>query len=268
MAEKKEVTYSYSQFSTFNSCREKYKIIYVDGVRKSHESIEAFMGSCVHEVLEWIYLQENRNKPYFTFDEICRVYDEIWVKNWHDDIFIASMGETKDLYYSLGKRCLSNSYSDFGPHFDEPVKDTELTLTFTTDENYKIKGVIDRLDELKPGKYEIHDYKTGKRMKSARAAKKDLQLGIYQMAVEENFPDVKEVRLSWHFIRHGKLVTVTQLGKDIDKLRAKVDKEIKKIISAKENDDFYPTETLLCHWCYLWEECSAKFGNNPARRAK
>ena len=56
--------------------------------------------------------------------------------------------------------------------------------------------------------------------------------------------------------------------KDNDKLRAKVDEEIKKIISAKENDDFYPTETLLCHWCFLWEECSAKIGNNPARRAK
>ena len=47
------------------------------------------MGSCVHEVLEWVYLPENRNKPYFTFDELCRAYDEIWVKNWHDDIFIA-----------------------------------------------------------------------------------------------------------------------------------------------------------------------------------
>ncbi len=268
MAEKKSITFSYSQFSAFNSCREKYKIIYIDGIRKPHVSIEAFMGICVHKVLEWIYLPENQDKPYFTFDELCRVYDEVWVDSWHDDIYIASLGETKDLYYSIGKRCLSNYYSEFGPHFVESVKNTELELVYTTDENFKVKGVIDRLDEIKPGKFEIHDYKTGKRMKTARAAKKDLQLGIYQLAVEQNYAEVEDVRVNWHFVRHGKLVSASNVEKDLNKLRSRIDQEIKEINNAREENNFYPTETLLCHWCYLWEECSAKTGSNPARKAK
>ena len=61
MISKKESlnTFSYSQLSTFKSCPQQYKIIYLDGVRKINESIEAFMGKRVHEVLEWLYSKEN-----------------------------------------------------------------------------------------------------------------------------------------------------------------------------------------------------------------
>ena len=46
------------------------------------------MGKCVHNTLEWLYLPINRNHPYLTFDKICREYDDIWIKNWHDKIYI------------------------------------------------------------------------------------------------------------------------------------------------------------------------------------
>ena len=54
--------FSYSQLNTFNTCPQQYKIIYMDGIRKEDESIEAFMGKRVHEVLEWLYNEENREK--------------------------------------------------------------------------------------------------------------------------------------------------------------------------------------------------------------
>ena len=76
---KEKYYFSYSQLSTFKSCRELYKIIYIDGVRKEDESIEAFMGKCVHSVLEWLYQKENVLKPYITFDSICQKYDDIWI---------------------------------------------------------------------------------------------------------------------------------------------------------------------------------------------
>ena len=264
----KENIYSYSQISTFKNCREKYKIIYLDGIKKNQVSIEAFMGISVHQVLEWIYLPKNRKIKYFTFDDICCKYDEIWIKNWHSNIFIVSKGESKDLYYSIGKRCLSNYYSDYGPHFNEPVKDTELDLTFTLGDGYKIRGIIDRVDQPSPGKYQIHDYKTGKRIKSFRAAKMDIQLAIYQLAVEENLPEVKEINLNWHFVRHGKLLTINHDREDLKKLRKTIEKEIQNIKSARLSNNFYPTETLLCYWCYFWEECSAKVGKNPALRVE
>ena len=31
---------------------------------------------------------------------------------------------------------------------------------------------------------------------------------------------------------------------------------------------FFPKESILCHWCYFWDECSFKTSSNPARLAK
>ena len=57
---KKRNTFSYSQLNTFSTCPQKYKIIYLDGIRKMDESIEAFVGKRVHGVLEWLY---NKSLP-------------------------------------------------------------------------------------------------------------------------------------------------------------------------------------------------------------
>ena len=35
----------------------------------------------------------------------------------------------------------------------------------------------------------------------------------------------------------------------------------------EDENNFLPKESILCHWCYLWEECTAKIGPNPVRRA-
>ena len=37
--------------------------------------------------------------------------------------------------------------------------------------------------------------------------------------------------------------------------------------NIQDGDSFFPKESILCHWCYYWDECSAKFINNPARKA-
>ena len=34
-----------------------------------------------------------------------------------------------------------------------------------------------------------------------------------------------------------------------------------------DENNFIPKESLLCNWCYLWEECTAKVGPNPVKRA-
>ena len=96
--------FSYSQLSTYKVCPQQYKIIYLDGIRKYDESIEAFMGKRVHEVLDWLYSIDNLNRPYFTFDSLCQQYDERWIENWHDNIYIAdNIGLIYVLDFNTGK---------------------------------------------------------------------------------------------------------------------------------------------------------------------
>jgi hypothetical protein len=43
---------------------------------------------------------------------------------------------------------------------------------------------------------------------------------------------------------------------------------VDKIIDCMEDkNNFLPKESILCNWCYLWEECTAKVGPNPVKRA-
>lgn len=259
--------FSYSQVNTFKTCPQQYKIVYLDGVRKGYDSIEAFMGKRVHGVLEWLYNEENQKKPYLTFDRLCQAYDEIWLDNWHENIFIADFKRTTDYYYTIGKRCLSNYYSRYGPTFDQPVEGVEIELEFSI-ENHAFRGIIDRLDQPEPGKWVVHDYKTGKHAKTERQALNDLQLALYQMAVEQNFGQVNEISLTWHFLRKGNEVTVRHTREQLEKLKRKLLQLVEKIRDMKgDANNFLPKESMLCNWCYLWEECSAKIGPNPVKRA-
>ncbi|MAG20116.1 hypothetical protein CL618_01655 [archaeon] len=47
--------YSHSRLGTFQQCKYKYKLNYIDRIKTDLESIEAFMGKLVHETLEKLY---------------------------------------------------------------------------------------------------------------------------------------------------------------------------------------------------------------------
>jgi len=229
-------TFSYSQLNTFKTCPQQYKIIYLDGLRKEHESIEAFMGKRVHEVLEWLYSKENQGKPYITFDRLCQTYDDQWRAHWHKNIHIADSRNYTDYYYSIGKRCLSNYYGRYGPTFDQMVEDTEVKLTFSIGD-HTFRGVIDRLDHIGPGKWIVHDYKTSKRQKTQRQAMNDIQLALYQIAVEQNFGQVNDISLNWHFLRMGSEVTVVHTSEQLEKLREKSIRMVDKIINCIDDEN-------------------------------
>ena len=261
-------TFSYSQLNTFKTCPQQYRIIYIDGIRKEDESIEAFMGKRVHEVLEWLYNAENREMPYITFDRLCQKYDDQWLAHWHNNIHIADIKNKTDFYYSIGKRCLSNYYGHYGPNFEQIVKNTELALHFKVGD-HTFRGVIDRLDHTGTGEWIVHDYKTTKHQKSQKQAMNDIQLALYQIAVEQNFDQVKDISLTWHFLRMGTEITISHKQEQLAKLKNKIIKMADKLIDYLDDENnFIPKESVLCNWCYLWEECTAKVGPNPVRRAE
>ncbi len=258
--------YSYSQINTYNSCPEQYKLSYIDRIRKADESVEAFMGNRVHEVLEWVF--KERKSKFTTFDKLTAKYDELWLNAWHDKIYIADPRVNTDHLYTIGLRCLGNFCTTYGPLFDAPVYATELKLEFEV-EGYKFRGILDRVDKTLDEELIITDYKTSKRAKGERAAKSDMQLGLYYIAAQQNFGDITQISIGWDFLRHNKRVQIQPEEISIERIKKQVVRRIQKIESnINEGHSFFPKESILCHWCYYWKECSAKSISNPARSAR
>jgi len=198
-----------------------------------------------------------------------------------------------NFFYSIGKECLSNYYKDFYP-FDQSVFGRELELTFSVNEYdknnepkfdkatekcikeakpikvYPFKGIIDRIDKPYEQKWEIHDYKTGKRAKNYSQLKNNFQLALYQIGVKQNFKDVGEVNLIWHSLRHNTNITISHTDKQLYKIEKKIVaiiNRIKKQITNLEQFKAKPdhNKSTICNWCSVWDECSAKSGlPNPS----
>ena len=75
--------YSISRLSSFKQCRLQYKFRYIDKLPSEVESIEAFMGSRVHEALQQFYglVKIGTIKPQEWLEQ---KYEELWQNKAHD----------------------------------------------------------------------------------------------------------------------------------------------------------------------------------------
>jgi len=256
--------FSHSSLETYKKCPAQFKIRYIDIVHKSDESIEAFMGKRVHEALEYLYNEVLDGRiPYF--DHVVESYRSIWKDNWHNKIGIARKENTSEFYKYLGEDCIARYYRKYSP-FAEPIVGNEIELNFilNNDEKYQIKGIIDRLDHDGYGNWEIHDYKSGKRAFTQNQADKDNQLALYQIGLIAKDNDIKSVKLVWHFLQHGFEVQSVRNKKQLSDLSNSIIHQIDNIRSKISSGGEFPAKkSILCNWCYYWEECPAQSGSNP-----
>ncbi|MDO8628081.1 MAG: PD-(D/E)XK nuclease family protein, partial [Candidatus Diapherotrites archaeon] len=155
--------YSHSRLSSFEQCPQKFKFAYIDGLERDEETIEAFMGSRVHETLEKLY-QDLRFQKLNSLEELLGFYNSEWEKNWNENVKIVRADYSKENFREMGQKYLSGYYETHKP-FDasKTIALEERVLVSISDGSgtiHKLQGYIDRLAYLGNGFYEIHDYKT------------------------------------------------------------------------------------------------------------
>jgi putative RecB family exonuclease len=246
-------TYSHSRLSSFEKCRLQYKYRYIDRIRKEVQGIEAFMGNRVHEALEKLYrdLQMER-KP--SLEELTSLYHRNWENLHSEKIRIVKTEYGPEHYRKVGERCIVDFYKTYDPFQDGMTLGLEEKLGIPLDAGgkYRMEGYVDRIVRVGAGTFEVHDYKTGGFLPSAEEIKNDRQLPLYQLGVQEKFPDARDVRLVWHYLAFNQEMRSARSPDALEGMKARTLELIQRIEATRE---FPPTESALCRWCEYQEIC-------------
>lgn len=246
--------YSHSRLSTFEQCPLKYKLRYIDKIKPEIEkTIEAHLGTAVHDTLEWIYnsVKENPEKSP-SLDEIIHYYIKMWQKDLTEDVLIVKKQFTQKDYLNKGIQFLADYYQRHYPFKDGTIE-CEKEITIHLDEDTQIRGFIDRLVyDIEKGHYEIHDYKTANTLPTQEKMDADRQLALYSIAIKEMYGKDKEVVLIWHYLAYDHKIISRRTEEQLEKLK----EETKKLIEdIRQTRVFLPNKSILCEWCEYKSIC-------------
>lgn len=248
--------FSHSRLGCFEKCPRQFHYRYVERRPAPFESIEAFLGKRVHEVLERLYrfVGDGRVPP---LAAVLRRFQQHWDERFDAArVRIARAEESASSYRAAGERCLTRFYRRNYPFDADETLGIEERVSFCLDAQgtYPFQGIIDRLVRARDGALEIHDYKTARRTPSQRVLDEDRQLALYELGVRERHPEAREVRLVWHYLQGGELRSSTRTPEQLEKLRTETMERIDRIGTEAS---FAPRPSALCAWCEYSDVCPA-----------
>lgn len=206
---------SYSSVRTYLECPLRWKFLYVDDLKEAPRGYFSF-GRTVHTVLEELLKplvvpsgrRVGSGATQHTLDdwrpgdrgeagrlpsrsEMLALYESSWVRDGY-----GSTDEEKR-YKQLGEELLLAYHDDLVRAPPAPVSVEEhLEAKWN---GVAVHGYIDRIDRTPTGGLEILDYKTSRELTQADAVESD-QLSLYQVLVEQNYPEPVE-RLTLYHLR-------------------------------------------------------------------
>ena len=247
--------YSHSRLSCYEKCPFQYKLKYVDRVRAPlGTSIEAFVGSMVHDSLEWLY-RLARDGRVATRAEVAEKYQELWEEKWRDDIRIIKQELAVEHYRSNGQKWVEQYWDRYQP-FDQGITiDLECKVYIDLPGGGKVMGYIDRLEKAGNNHFVIHDYKTSGRLPTPNETENDRQLALYMLGIQQRYPDLKKIDLVWHFVRFDEDVWSQRTDEQLQEMAGQTTRLIETIEAAVTSGDLPTKTSTLCDWCEFRPVC-------------
>lgn len=230
---------SYSSISTYQNCPLAYKFRYVDKL-PTKRTPQLSYGSSLHAILAYFY-DVPHAKP-CSLNHLLEHFPNVWESQGYED------SSEEQTYFEHAKEVLAQFYHTNVENFQIPIAlehKFQIELTSCT-----LTGIIDRVDQLPSGSYEIIDYKTNRKLPPESKIHNDLQLSIYHLACKEVWgaePD----KLSLYFLIPNQKISTRRSVNDIQKTKSIIAKVCKDI----EAERFQPRENSLCPWCDFQAYC-------------
>lgn len=240
---------SYSRLNTLDMCEAKYFFSYILKEPQSFGAA-ATLGNILHRVLEE-KLEPNQ--------EISKNDLESYVGEYHNQIPLYDKNsEIPDNLLIDGENMLIEFLDRHdGETFSIVDKEKGFVIVIG---NALITGYIDRVDIVGDTVY-ITDYKSGKREESQKNISRNIQLGIYALAMKKEFPD-KNIHASLYYLRSGKQKGHLFTDDDLSEIESIV-KDLVGKLTNKHNFSYTPNK-FICSFCDYAKNgvCSVGFKRN------
>jgi RecB family exonuclease len=285
--------HSHSSLGSFENCPRQYWYQYIGKPPVERvDTIEAFLGTCVHETLEALYQLRLRGRV-LSHEETLEGFETVWAKGWSDTIRIVSEELKAEDYKQAGREALTSYYRRYAPFDQATTLRLEAKVIFDLDprwslprtpirggdddphptlsrkrerergergdsRRYRMQGYVDRIARRGDGTYEIHDYKTSSGLPTQAEADEDRQLALYQIGLEGMWNDVAAVDLIWHYVRFDTDLVSHRTPEQLQGVRKDCITVIDDIESRGREEEKFPTNpSSLCPWCDFRTICPA-----------
>ncbi|MGH2722812.1 MAG: RecB family exonuclease [Actinomycetota bacterium] len=230
---------SFSSINTYETCPAKYRFQYQDRVPGRPSPALSF-GDSLHQALHAFHARPVPAAP--SLPELWQWLDDVWVSEGYPH------PQEERLYREHAREVLARYHRDNADDYRIPAA---LEFRFRIDvEGVTLTGVIDRMDRLPGGGYEIIDYKTNRRLPPKGRVDRDLQLSLYHLAAREVW-GIEPERLTLYYLLPGQRMSTSRSPADIDDLRRRVATVAERIAAER----FEPRENPLCGWCDYQHLC-------------
>lgn len=230
---------SYSSINTYETCPAKYRFQYEERLPTAPSPALSF-GDSLHRALHRFHARPVPIAP--SLGELLETLDEVWVSDGYAD------QAEEAAYRDHARQVLAQYHRENAEAYRIPAA---LEFRFEIEvEGVTLSGVIDRMDRIPGGGYEIIDYKTNRRLPPRERVERDLQLSIYHLAAREVW-GIEPERLTLYYLLPGQRMTTARTRAHIDELRRRIATVAERIAAGR----FEPKQNPLCDWCAFRPRC-------------
>lgn len=230
---------SYSSIDTYETCPAKYRFQYEERLPSPPSPALAF-GDSLHRALHRFHARPVPVAP--SLVELLEMLEEVWVSEGYAD------PAEEEAYREHGRAVLTQYHRENAADYRIPAA---LEFRFEIEvEGVTLSGVIDRMDRIPGGGYEIIDYKTNRRLPPRERIDRDLQLSIYHLAAREVW-GIEPERLTLYYLLPNQRMSTSRTRADLDALRRRIATVAERIEAGR----FEPRQNPLCGWCAYQARC-------------
>ena len=254
--------YSISLLNEWKQCQRKfygYRIEKTDWQDSFTKSLNLTLSSLVHKFFEEFYKKSDETLKFKLNVITLDGWKDEFVSAWNSEIeeMVSLTTETeRKVFLEKGILSLKNFYKrEKDRNFRFPVFTEKL---FTVDcGEFKISGVIDRLDIEEDGSITIIDYTIQDYVKTVSQAENDLQLATYLMACEQDLLHKTPARVGFYYPIKGIEIFSEPNAEKQAELLTDIMQMDTAIHNRASDASLYPTskDAVFCDSCGYKHKC-------------